>query len=66
MARGYTGAPEKPSPEDAWIVCVDCRTRFLLTIGERRFYESKNFVLPFRCRPCRLARRAAREREQST
>ena len=52
-----------PSSEDTTILCIDCGTSFVFTIGERRFFQSKNFTTPFRCRPCRNRRRAARERE---
>jgi hypothetical protein len=60
---GHTGWPEPPSSDDTWIACIDCGGEFVFTAGERRFFASRNFATPFRCRPCRLVRRAAREQQ---
>jgi hypothetical protein len=65
-SEGYRGPAEAPSPEDLTIVCIDCATLFMFTVGEQRFFKSKNFTTPFRCRLCRNLRRAAREREQAS
>ena len=64
-ADGYN-VFDQPSPEDVTINCLDCGTSFVFTAGERRFFEAKSFTVPFRCRSCRLVRRAAREREDAS
>lgn len=33
--------------------CIDCRTKFTITYGEKEYFESKNFDLPKRCESCR-------------
>ena len=62
---GYRGVHE-PSPQNCTIVCVTYGTSFFFVAGEALFFRERGFKPPFRCRPCRLARRAAREREQSS
>lgn len=51
--------------EDKKIVCKDCGTEFVFTVGEQEFYKSKGFTNdPVRCAACRKAnkeRRAAAE-----
>lgn len=51
--------------EDKTLECKDCNEEFLFTAGEQEFYESRGFENePHRCKPCRDARKAARnERE---
>ncbi len=39
--------------------CVECKTEFTLTEGEQQFYSSKGYQYPKRCKPCRVARKAA-------
>jgi hypothetical protein len=40
--------------------CLDCRQSFEISSGEKLFYESKNLVLPKRCKPCRKERKLQR------
>jgi hypothetical protein len=42
--------------------CVACGMGYVLTPGERDFYEAKGLCLPKRCAPCRQQRRATLER----
>lgn len=37
--------------------CCDCGTPYVFTVGEQRFYESKNFHPPKRCPACRPLKR---------
>jgi len=39
--------------EDKKLVCVDCGSEFVFTVGEQEFYASKNFSDPIRCQNCR-------------
>ncbi len=51
--------------EDKKIVCKDCGTEFVFTVGEQEFYKAKGFTNdPVRCAACRKInkeKRAARE-----
>jgi DNA replicative helicase MCM subunit Mcm2 (Cdc46/Mcm family) len=44
--------------KDIEIVCSDCKTEFVWTVGEQEFYENHNFLEPKRCKQCRKARKA--------
>lgn len=45
--------------QDKKIVCKDCHTEFVFTVGEQNFYEEKGFTNePIRCRACRDKRKA--------
>lgn len=46
--------------EDRTIVCEDCGEEFVFSAEEQEFYESKGFVDPKRCKPCRQRRKEAR------
>lgn len=48
--------------EDQTIVCVDCGTAFVWTVGEQRFFLDHGFQTPKRCRPCRRGCRAGLHR----
>jgi hypothetical protein len=48
------------STSDQVIECRDCRNEFVLTEGERQFYEAKGLYQPVRCKPCRDFKRQAR------
>lgn len=39
------------------IGCSDCKKPFTISKEEQEFFESKGFVLPKRCKPCRIIRR---------
>ena len=47
---------------DQVIKCLDCGAGFILTLGERQFYQDRNINLPKRCCECRRARREGRGR----
>lgn len=49
--------------EDKNLTCKEnsCRAQFVFTGGEQRFYAERNFTEPTRCKPCRAAKKAARE-----
>jgi len=47
--------------QDESIICIDCRSEFVFTAGEQRFYADKGFgSKPTRCAGCRQARKASR------
>lgn len=39
--------------------CADCGGRFVLTVGEVRFFERQGIPLPKRCAGCRARKRRA-------
>lgn len=38
--------------------CKDCHSEFVITIGEKEFFETNGLDLPKRCPACRAARKA--------
>ena len=44
---------------DQYLVCCDCRSEFVFTSGEAEFFETKGYLPPKRCAPCRRKKRAA-------
>ena len=42
------------------VMACECGADFVVTTGERTWYEAKGFEIPRRCPRCRAARRAAR------
>ena len=46
---------------DRNVKCADCQKEFLYSEGEQTFYRSKQLSDPKRCKPCRDAKRMARE-----
>lgn len=45
--------------EDKWIVCCDCKEEFEFTAGEQKFFFTKGFSTPKRCKECKAKKRAA-------
>lgn len=46
---------------DKTIVCKDCGSEFVFTVGEQEFYKEKGFDNdPVRCPDCRRARKQQR------
>ncbi len=44
--------------EDIKIICKDCGTEFLFTVGEQNFYEEKGLEhQPVRCKECRAKKK---------
>ena len=43
--------------KDQTLECADCGTAFIFTEGEQRFFATKGFPDPRRCRGCRNAKR---------
>lgn len=41
--------------------CIECGEAFTITDEEQAFFKSKNFSLPKRCKPCRKARKLAKQ-----
>lgn len=50
--------------EDKTIVCEDCGEEFVFSVDEQEFFESKGFVEPKRCKPCRQRRKEQRGSRQ--
>ena len=49
--------------EDKKIICKDCGSEFVFTVGELEFYKEKGFDNePVRCADCRRARKAQNNR----
>ena len=47
---------------DKIIICKDCGSELIFTIGEQEFYIEKGFENdPIRCPDCRRARKASRQ-----
>ncbi len=47
--------------KDKTIVCKDCGSEFVFTVGEQEFYEEKGFENePTRCKECRDKKKAER------
>jgi CxxC-x17-CxxC domain-containing protein len=45
--------------QDKTLVCKDCGSDFIFTVGEQEFYEEKGFQNePARCKDCRNQRKA--------
>lgn len=52
--------------KDKTIVCKDCGTEFVFTVGEQEFYEEKGFTNePVRCKACRAAKKQSRQENQN-
>jgi len=45
--------------DDLFILCCDCEQQFLFSAGEQDFYAEKQLTPPKRCKPCRVAKKAA-------
>lgn len=45
---------------DRNIKCADCQKEFVFSEGEQAFFAQKQFTDPRRCKPCRDAKRAAK------
>jgi len=45
--------------KDLEVTCRDCERPFLFSAGEQKFYQSKGFQPPKRCKDCRAAKKAA-------
>jgi hypothetical protein len=43
--------------QDKLLRCEDCGTSFLFCVGEQRFFASRQFPAPKRCKACRSWRR---------
>lgn len=51
--------------EDKKIICKDCGKEFIFTVGEQKFFESKGFTAPARCKECREKRKAEIAKKRS-
>lgn len=51
-------------PDDLRIDCLECDRVFILTVGERQWFEDKGLSTPKRCPDCRADRRKTREAEK--
>lgn len=41
--------------------CVDCGIDFEISAGEQKFFHSKGYTLPKRCKACRLKKKQKNE-----
>ena len=51
--------------QDKVIICSDCGEKFVFSVGESQFYQSKGFDPPKRCRYCRQLLRQKRKALES-
>lgn len=51
--------------KDLVIICKDCGNEFDFTVREQEFYETKGFNKPVRCKECREAKKAAKEKQSN-
>lgn len=50
--------------QDVELTCSDCGAKFIFTQGESKFFDEQGFTEPpKRCKPCRLARKAAKQNQ---
>ncbi len=50
--------------QDKKMICVECGTEFIFTVGEQEFYAQKGFTNePKRCRNCKAARKMGSREE---
>ena len=52
----------EPDYKDLIFKCCDCGRKFLFSTGEQKFYESRSFDMPKRCKPCRQINKKLAER----
>jgi hypothetical protein len=51
---------------DRELICQDCQSTFIWTVGEQRFYRELNYTQPKRCVSCRAyLKRKIRERNRT-
>ena len=43
-------------------ICRDCKSEFIISEGEQRFFEYRNLTLPTRCKQCRAKKKCREER----
>lgn len=49
---------------DLTIQCADCGEDFIFSEGESKFFQSKGFASPRRCKPCRAKKNKDKPRPQ--
>lgn len=54
-------SPVVATDQDIELQCKDCQQSFVFTIGEQKFYETKQFTPPVRCPDCRQKRKAEKQ-----
>ncbi|MBQ4514325.1 MAG: zinc-ribbon domain containing protein [Anaerolineaceae bacterium] len=50
--------PKKAAFKDKKIKCVDCRKVFVFSAEEQKFFMSKGWKAPIRCKKCRKIKKA--------
>lgn len=50
--------------EDKTIICESCKQEFVFTAGEQQFYTEKGFVEPKKCKACRDAAKAEKQKNR--
>ena len=55
--------PETTTTADQNLTCRDCKSSFVFTVGEQKFFAEKSFSPPTRCKACRQARKDQRPSE---
>jgi len=50
--------------EDKNLTCKECGEQFVFTAGEQEFFNERGFKEPERCKPCRDARKAEKNKNR--
>lgn len=51
------GQSDDGAVPDVVLECIDCKTDFIFTGGEKQFYAERGLLQPKRCKACRDKRR---------
>ena len=57
VPASHNNIVEANGSKDIILRCRDCGSNFVFTSGEQKFYASKGFTYPTRCKHCRDARK---------
>jgi hypothetical protein len=57
---------EQIEETDIVLRCVDCGASYVLSVGERKFYDGRGLHLPRRCPLCRARRRQEGEAQTNS
>lgn len=48
---------QQAEPRAHWLMCLECGSEFAFEVGEQRFYDEHDLVVPKRCPACRKRRK---------
>ena len=50
--------------KDKLLICKDCKTKFIFTVEEQKYFGQKGWQDPIRCRVCRRQKRILKLRDK--